>query len=1101
MATAVQLVLSLDDQGAVSRFDRFRQFMKGALDSLVSNFRSVEQETKQLGDIAERNGQRATSAFRGIESATQRARLAERVLIQELGVELPGVLTKVAAKSQIVGPILAGAFSLSIFTSVIGALGGIGNKIIEVTDKMGGYTEAVKQMEQETIQASRQAFLKPETIDITFKHLQEVNQKIEEFQKKKNALEDERQRANEHNQFSGFGGGGEELAPVVEENALIQRRIELQKESDKLEDDHNKLVERQKELVGDIVRIAQEQAKLAGLTGFAKIAEEKRQAIAAIRKSTGADTAVGDQLVAAKDKEFAAQSIEIARQSAKETLSLRHQVTLETLSDEGKIREDEKFSIQELDQLRRQSLITRQDYEQRAVLIHQQATNKIKALDLEVVKIQQEADNFVLELKAQSLTGEEQIYAQRNLKIKQLEDQLGALRAGPLGEKELAQMKAISEKEIAIFESTDEQITQFRTEQAEKRSLVVEQAAEQQKDAETAAALAAVDPWRRAYAQITVESNKRIEQIDKEERNQLAKYKEGSEEYVAISQAADARREEVHAETNAKILEENRRMVDQLGSELQSVFEDIGSGNIGKRILKNMEKLFFDIVAQWILSLGVMKSQAGGILGSIVFGPGSTGANVFGGGSGAGGLGGLIGGLFGGGGLLGPGGTPPFVAPSGGSAPSSATTQGTSTSSLASLLPGNQQTSTGALFGSSLGNLFGTGTNTNAIAGSPAQSASSTSTALNGLFGQSSSLSSVIAPSGPLSTQSLSDIFSADAGHEAGHSAGVPVGGSKGGLLGLKNLLSPNGLLGLGALGSVLLGKLGGTPGAIGGTLLALGLTGKLAGLTSALFASIGGIGASAVLGGGIGGLIGFGLGQNFGKTIGALSGAGTGALTGFLVGGPIGAIVGGLIGLLGGIFGGIFGGGKRKKQANSLVDSTILPDIKKIVDSYENFQLDFAGANKQLDDLDTQAKAELSKLKGEGKSVFDKRVQPAIDDAKKEIKHFEDERQRRSSLVFGPPQFHDGGLFSSALSTFITRPGEGLAVLKEGEFVVEPQATSRNLATLEAINSGRTVGGDMHFHAPLINAQRIDESWLRNGGIYQIADAIRRARYEGVKI
>src|SRR5581483_8455332 len=136
MATAVQLVLSLDDQGAVSRFDRFRQFMKGALDSLVSNFRSVEQETKQLGDIAERNGQRATSAFRGIESATQRARLAERVLIQELGVELPGVLTKVAAKSQIVGPILAGAFSLSIFTSVIGALGGIGNKIIEVTDKM-----------------------------------------------------------------------------------------------------------------------------------------------------------------------------------------------------------------------------------------------------------------------------------------------------------------------------------------------------------------------------------------------------------------------------------------------------------------------------------------------------------------------------------------------------------------------------------------------------------------------------------------------------------------------------------------------------------------------------------------------------------------------------------------------------------------------------------------------------------------------------------------------------------------------------------------------------------------------------------------------------
>src|SRR5205823_10225369 len=129
-----------------------------------------------------------------------------------------------------------------------------------------------------------------------------------------------------------------------------------------------------------------------------------------------------------------------------------------------------------------------------------------------------------------------------------------------------------------------------------------------------------------------------------------------------IERETQARRVALWDQANLRIREEHKRQVETLGSELESVFNDIGSGNIGKRILANMKKLFSQIIAEWILSMGQMKSGAGSILGTLVFGPGSTGAGVFGGGTNGGGtgIGSLLGGLLG---LGGQGGTPPFVAP------------------------------------------------------------------------------------------------------------------------------------------------------------------------------------------------------------------------------------------------------------------------------------------------------------------------------------------------------------------------------------------------------------------------------------------------------
>jgi hypothetical protein len=363
------------------------------------------------------------------------------------------------------------------------------------------------------------------------------------------------------------------------------------------------------------------------------------------------------------------------------------------------------------------------------------------------------------------------------------------------------------------------------------------------------------------------------------------------------------------------------------------------------------------------------------------------------------------------------------------------------------------------------------------------------------------------ASANPLSTASLASM----AGSQIGGTLAKPTLGSA--LGGLKSMFSLQSLPALGAMALMMGGKLGGMPGQIGGMLSALsimaamnpggiastmlGHLGLMSGLAGTLFAAIGP------------GLMGFGLGQNFGPLGGALVGGGVGAGMGALIGlagGPIGALVGAIVGLIGGLFGGLFGGSKRKKQANKYFDEQIAPAIKQIEDGFKNFQLDFTGANSQLEQLRTQAQEQLRKVKGEGKSVFKNRVSPAIDQAEKDIEGIENERQRRAGLVFGPPQFHDGGFVNAAFSPWITKPGEMLSLLKHGEFVVAPQPTAQNRGLLEHINAGGAVGTLPSMHTPpitiqihAIDAQDVDR-WMRRGGAAAIVRGINRHVKEGRK-
>lgn len=316
-----------------------------------------------------------------------------------------------------------------------------------------------------------------------------------------------------------------------------------------------------------------------------------------------------------------------------------------------------------------------------------------------------------------------------------------------------------------------------------------------------------------------------------------------------------------------------------------------------------------------------------------------------------------------------------------------------------------------------------------------------------------------------------------------------------------------SGVAQLGLLGAVGLGKkFGGIPGAIGGGIAALALTASLSNGSAGIGAAniLSGLGIAPALAGPLaGGLIGFGVGNQFGKTAGILSGGLSGALVGGLAFGPVGAIIGGIVGLLGGLFGGLFGGRKRRKQANKYVDQTVVPEIEKIIAAYKGFQIDYGTAVANLIDLQAQSEESLKKLKGEGKDTFRKRVLPAIDQAKASLLGIENERQRRASLYFGPPQFHEGGFVSTSGNRqygIPVKPGEVVAKLRDGEFVVNPRATRENRSALEAINNGGSVGGgSVHHHWDIkaVDAKSFADM-LRRGGGKEIAAFGERAAMEG---
>lgn len=1062
MTTPIQLTITLDANGAIASVKNLEGQAVGSLGRIQSSVVKVGQAgttafsgwtsstaTSWAGQIVS-GGKKAEEAFNGIESAERRAHIAGQLFTRTTGIEMPRALETVISRSQVLGPILESMFGVAVFAAAVPAVMAIGEGIISITEDMAGYTDEVKKMEQETIQASRQSFVNPSTLAIVKSHLDQINAEIEQATKQREALEQSGPSVGA--QIAGAVIPGLDIAMIV---AQERQRNEAVKQGIELDNQRIALQERDTELqkqITDQVRAANEAAALAGLSGYARLATERAQQIANIRRDEKLNNDQKNQLIEDADRESWGKSVELARQGAQEVMALRHQVAEDAVTGAARIYQTEADKIEEIDARQVQSLISEKTAQQERVLIHQQAAQQIatfeKGLHDQTVSLQNQAAlSAVIGDDRIRLSGQQRIDAIRQA---EKEAQLELIKDPA----ERARLEGYYDAMIvAINKDTDNQVLQSAQATEQKRQQIMEQAAEDQKNAEQTIALATVNEWTRTYAQVQIEAQNKIAAIDKAERNALKDYQQTDAEYVAIEQAVQAKREAVWIETNQKILEEHKKQVEQLGADLESVFDDIGSGNIGQRILNNMKKLFFQILAEWLMTSQQMSSGFGSLFGNLVFGPGSTGANFFGGGAGAGGAG-ILGGIFG---ASSSAGTTPFL-PGGASS-------GSTASFMGGFFPGTA--STGIVPAGGFGPLV-TGDTSGASAGGSNGTfldsllSNTASSGVSALFGGSAANALTTQSAGMFSSGGM--LLGAGA---PGALAPPTLGNTLGGIT--SSLFNMKSLPGLASLGLMLGGsKLGGV-GQIGAMIssLAIMASASQGGVAASMLAQLGpAAGLVGTLLPLIGeGLLGFGVGMQTGPVLGSIVGGAAGAGIGFLTaalagfGGPVGAAIGAIIGALSGLFGGLFGGGKRKKAANNYFDQQIAPGIKQIEDEFKSFQLDYATANSQLESLRSQAKDQLSKLKGEGKSVFKDKVSPAIDEAEKEISQFETERERRSGLVFGPPQFHSGGYVEAATSAWTTKPGEMLALLKRGEFVMDPVATASNRPLLERLNSGQQIG------------------------------------------
>jgi len=165
------------------------------------------------------------------------------------------------------------------------------------------------------------------------------------------------------------------------------------------------------------------------------------------------------------------------------------------------------------------------------------------------------------------------------------------------------------------------QITAIQKKADDDRMELTRQREEETTQMEMDAAIASLPPWQRANAQIVADADRRIREIQALEAKD--KNFDGARQVAAVWKKTFA------------------EMRDSLASELEGLFDDITSGNIGQTFLRMFKKLIFQMVAAWILGMRQMQGASQGAMGG--------GGGILGGLFGMLGLGGL-GGLFGGGG-------------------------------------------------------------------------------------------------------------------------------------------------------------------------------------------------------------------------------------------------------------------------------------------------------------------------------------------------------------------------------------------------------------------------------------------------------------------
>ncbi len=312
-----------------------------------------------------------------------------------------------------------------------------------------------------------------------------------------------------------------------------------------------------------------------------------------------------------------AKLIELAAEQAKLTDEQRRTEPIEVLKLQNSARLEGLEGIKKITQAERgEAQVVRQEMAKNIVstAVGMAEINEIhKKAAAEREKLQRDANisgmAALLHSEAAAAHGEFQVRAELQAKLFQLDEQ------------ERQSGVNLQYARLAAEKDADAKIVALRR-----------TATEETKKLEEEAAVAILPPWKRSYAQIAMDTQDKLRQIQQKLKDTTITSEEAAQQSAAVWQINFAKTR------------------DQLAGDLQSLFDDVTSGNIGKRFKKMFEDMVFQMVATWILGMGQMRSAsstamsggAGGILGAI-FGLGGGG------------------GIFGGGGGSAPGGTPPFL--------------------------------------------------------------------------------------------------------------------------------------------------------------------------------------------------------------------------------------------------------------------------------------------------------------------------------------------------------------------------------------------------------------------------------------------------------
>lgn len=627
MAVKVRIEAELDPSGA------------------LTGLRVIEGQGQKSSVALQKVGQQGNVVFTGLTQQQKRAADAAQLLGNTIGVQLPRQIQKLIAQSESLSRVLSFAFNATVMVGFAGALAALIPKVREYARELGGYGEEIRKIHNSNLEANKERALSPDSLSTARKELGLLNEQARQREWIVKLLEKE----------------DDEIGLIF---GYVQELRKAEVELRQIEQDRIKLLERITELTDkqrqNLMGVAGE-VGMIGLKGFAAIAEQQRQArleIDRLRSSGAMSGSLAGEAELLIDERARRQRAELERQAANETIALRQRVTEIGLKGVALIMAKERAAKQDLDRLLAETLISRKQHAERAALIEQQRIKEVAEL---LRQYTADTHAFVAQSSAATAKGFEAVEAQARRAAEEarraFREMFGGLPAGhPDRVRAEEQLQA---RLVAIDAEANERRVELRREMTDRITAL-----------EQDAAIAALPEWMRGQAEIVASYQDATRRIQQELADRVI-----SEANAARLVDAEWRR------MNARLVDEHRRMTQELASQFESVFDDMTSGNLGKRILQGFKRMFFQVLASWVSTMrGVRAGGAGGfggILGGVLFGGGAPG--------------GVFGGM----------GTPPFV-PAGGAALGSAS-PATSSFSLDQFpvqmrTPGNSLLAAGSAF-------------------------------------------------------------------------------------------------------------------------------------------------------------------------------------------------------------------------------------------------------------------------------------------------------------------------------------------------------------------------------------------------------------------